>query len=92
MPSKKKKGSVIAVCIQEPFEDGSVMDFGAIQGANLKFLHQAFISDTVATALKVSKADDIRLYFIGTARLFPTRQGTELIVFARKATDFVPII
>jgi glycosyltransferase A (GT-A) superfamily protein (DUF2064 family) len=64
MPEKKKKGPVIAVCIQEPFEDGSSMDFGAIQGSDLKFLHQAFITDTVASALSVNSASDIRLYYI----------------------------
>lgn len=67
MPSKKKKGQVIAVCIQEPFEDGSSMDFGAIQGANLKFLHQAFITDTAAAALRVNDETDVRIYYIDSA-------------------------
>ena len=53
MTSKKKKGQAIAICIQEPFEDGSSMDFGAIQGDDLKFLHQAFITDTITSALDV---------------------------------------
>lgn len=66
MTPKKKKGQVIAVCIQEPFEDGSSMDFGAIQGADLKYLHQAFITDTIINALKV-KDTDIRLYYIGSS-------------------------
>jgi glycosyltransferase A (GT-A) superfamily protein (DUF2064 family) len=63
MPSKKKKNSVIAICIQEPQEDGSTMDLGAIQGDDLRFLHQAFITDTIVNALQVSPADS-RLYYI----------------------------
>ena len=63
MSPKKKKESVIAVCIQEPQEDGSSMDFGAIDGDNLKFLHQAFITDTLMSASTIQDAD-IRLYFV----------------------------
>jgi len=64
MPAQKKNDSVIAICIQEPFEDGSSMDFGsAIQGDELCFLHQAFITDTIKNALEVNKAD-VRLYYI----------------------------
>jgi len=64
MSSKKKNDSVIAICIQEPFEDGSSMDFGpAIQGDELCFLHQAFITDTITNALEVNEAD-VRLYYI----------------------------
>jgi glycosyltransferase A (GT-A) superfamily protein (DUF2064 family) len=65
MPPKKKKKNkkVIAVCIQEPLEDGSSMDLGAIRGDDLKFLHQAFITDTISNALAVTDAD-VRLYFI----------------------------
>ena len=65
MTSKKEKGQVIAVCIQEPFEDGSSMDFGAIQGDDLKYLHQAFITDTIINALRVENSD-VRLYYIGS--------------------------
>ncbi|MGH8014642.1 MAG: DUF2064 domain-containing protein [Candidatus Zixiibacteriota bacterium] len=64
MTSRKKKGQVIAVCIQEPFEDGSSMDFGAIQGDDLKFLHQAFITDTITSGLTVNSTADIRIYYI----------------------------
>ncbi len=39
------------------------MDLGAIKGEDLKFLHQAFISDTIVNALDVPAAD-IRLYFV----------------------------
>ena len=42
MAPKKKTGSVIAVCIQEPFEDGSKMDFGLIKGDELRFFAQRF--------------------------------------------------
>ncbi|RKX25167.1 MAG: hypothetical protein DRP45_06560 [Candidatus Zixiibacteriota bacterium] len=63
MTPKKKTKSVIAVCIQEPTEDGSKMDFGAVTGDDLRFLHQAFITDSIRNALKVAGAD-LRLYYI----------------------------
>jgi glycosyltransferase A (GT-A) superfamily protein (DUF2064 family) len=63
MPAKKKCDSVIAICIQELTEDGSSMNLGAIKGDDLRFLHQAFISDTVVNALSVPTADT-RLYYI----------------------------
>lgn len=44
-------------------EDGSSMDFGPIQGDNLRFLHQAFITDTIVNASAVEDAD-IRLFYI----------------------------
>ncbi len=58
-----KNKTVIAVCIQEPFEDGSTLDLGMIHGDDLKFVHQAFITDTIANAAKVDEVD-IRLYHI----------------------------
>jgi len=64
--AQKKNDSVIAVCIQEPFEDGSSMDFGVIKGDALRFLHQAFITDTINHALDVTGAD-VRLYYIDQA-------------------------
>ena len=63
MPAKKKNNSVIALCIQEPMEDGSAMDFGVIKGDDLRFLHQAFITDSIANALDLGDAD-VRLYYI----------------------------
>jgi glycosyltransferase A (GT-A) superfamily protein (DUF2064 family) len=39
------------------------MDLGIIKGDNLRFLHSAFITDTVANALEVATADT-RLYYI----------------------------
>jgi glycosyltransferase A (GT-A) superfamily protein (DUF2064 family) len=63
MPAKKKNESVIALCIQEPLEDGSAMDFGVIKGDDLRFLHQAFITDSIINALDISDAD-LRLYYI----------------------------
>ncbi len=66
MVSKKKKDAVIAICIQEPEEDGSSMDFGPIQGDNVRFLHQAFISDTIVNAGSVEEAD-VRLYYVDSA-------------------------
>jgi len=49
--------------VQEPTEDGSCMDLGIIKGDDLRFLHQAFITDTVANALEVVTADT-RLYYV----------------------------
>ena len=63
MPSKKTSKLVIAICIQEPTEDGSQMDLGAIEGDDLRFLHQAFITDSIVNAFQVSGAD-VRLYSI----------------------------
>ena len=63
MPAEKQNNSVIAICVQEPFEDGSCMDFGLIKGDNLRFLHQAFITDTITNSLDVDQAD-VRLYYI----------------------------
>ncbi len=61
MSPKKKHDSVIAICLQEPSEDGSSMSFGAIRGDDLATLHEAFILDTVGNALGVDSAD-VRLY------------------------------
>ena len=63
MPSAKNLESVIAICVQEPNEDGSSMDLGAIQGDDLRFIHQAFITDTLMNTLAVPTADT-RLYYI----------------------------
>ncbi|MBD3333731.1 hypothetical protein GF356_12850, partial [candidate division GN15 bacterium] len=63
---QKKNNAVIAVCIQEPTEEGSSMDFGIIKGDMLRFLHQAFITDTITHALAIPDVD-IRLYYIDSA-------------------------
>ena len=85
MPPKKKNKSVIAICIQEPFEDGSSMDFGAIKGDEIRFLHQAFITDTISSAFEVDDTD-VRLYFIGSAgRKRLVKIVTEYL--KKKATD-----
>jgi glycosyltransferase A (GT-A) superfamily protein (DUF2064 family) len=63
MAQTRKNDTVIAVCIQEPQEDGSAMDLGAIKGDSLRFLHQAFITDTIFNALDVKQAD-LRLFYI----------------------------
>jgi len=39
------------------------MDLGAIKGDDLRFLHQAFISDTISHALELDDAD-VRLYYV----------------------------
>jgi len=63
MAKKRKDSSVIAICIQEPFEDGSSMDLGAIKGEELRILHQAFIVDTINQALLLEDVD-VRIYYI----------------------------
>lgn len=62
MPSKNKIRAVIAVCIQEPKEDGSSMELGAIVGDDLRYLHQAIITDSIEQALAVGEVD-VRLYY-----------------------------
>jgi glycosyltransferase A (GT-A) superfamily protein (DUF2064 family) len=66
MPAKKKNTTVIAICIQEPKEDGSAMDFGVIKGDDLRFLHQAFITDSISNVLELDESD-ARLYYIDQA-------------------------
>ena len=63
MSPKKKHKSVVALCIQEPLEDGSAMDFGIIRGDDLRFLHQAFITDSIVQASAIPEVD-LRLYYI----------------------------
>ncbi len=55
--------TVVAVGIQELTELGSEIDLGVIRGDELKFLHQAFITDSVASALGTPEVD-VRLYHI----------------------------
>ncbi|RKX30073.1 MAG: hypothetical protein DRP47_00085 [Candidatus Zixiibacteriota bacterium] len=63
MSATKKNNSVIAICIQEPYEDGSSMDLGVIKEDELRKLHQAFITDTINHALEIPSCD-ILLYYI----------------------------
>lgn len=65
MPPKKQNDAVIAICVQEPVEDGTSMDLGLIKGDSLCFLHQAFINDTITNSLDVNQAD-VRLYYINS--------------------------
>jgi len=65
MPPKKQNDAVIAICVQEPVEDGTTMDFGLIKGDSLCFLHQAFINDIITNSLDVKQAD-VRLYYINS--------------------------
>ncbi|MFH1686984.1 MAG: DUF2064 domain-containing protein [bacterium] len=66
MPVKNIAPSVIAICIQEPLEDGSTMDLGPIKGADLSRLHLGFVKDSVTHALRVNESDT-RLYYIDSA-------------------------
>lgn len=62
MPRTKKNKSVVAICVQEPFEEGSSMELAPITEDDIRFLHQAFISDTIVNALQVPDID-VRLYY-----------------------------
>lgn len=60
--SKKNNcSSAIAICVQELSEDGSTMDLGSITGDDLRFVHQAFITDTIRHAFAIPDVD-IRLF------------------------------
>lgn len=88
MSPQKKNDTVIAVCIQEPKEDGSSMDFGLIAGDNLRFLHQAFITDTIMSAATFKDAD-IYLYYVDN----PERKKLVKIVIdyvTMRIKDFEP--
>lgn len=91
MPSTKKHKSAVALCIQEPTEDGSVMDLGGIQGDDLRFLHQAFITDTIGNLLEVPSID-VRVYFINEPeRIHLVKIVTDYLLGkfpAKKAEDF----
>jgi Uncharacterized protein conserved in bacteria (DUF2064) len=63
MAHSKAQESVIAVCIQEPVEEGSSINLGAIKGDSLRFLHQAMITDTIVSCLSVDDVD-VRLYHV----------------------------
>ncbi|MBD3401301.1 DUF2064 domain-containing protein [candidate division GN15 bacterium] len=54
--------AVVVVCVQEPFEEGSAMDFGPLGDEEIRFLHQAFITDTIKHALELGDVD-VRLYY-----------------------------
>lgn len=60
--AKPAKDAVVVVCVQEPFEEGSSMNFGSLKDDAIRFLHQAFITDTITHALSLDHAD-VRLYY-----------------------------
>ncbi len=91
MPQTKKNSSVIAVCIQEPFEDGSSMDLGAIRGDDLRFLHQGFITDTVNQALRVEDVDVRLCYIDDPDRLKFVRIVLDYIKKKAEDTDAKPL-
>lgn len=91
MSASKKNNSAIAICIQEPFEDGSSMNLGVIQGDDLLFLHQAFITDTIKHALDVPSCDVILYYINQPDRVRLVKIVTKYLSekFSEKtATDF----
>ncbi|MBU8932840.1 MAG: DUF2064 domain-containing protein [candidate division Zixibacteria bacterium] len=98
MTTAKKNKTVIAICIQEPSEDGSSMDLGAIQGDELRFLHQAFITDTIGHALETPGCD-VQLYYIDqpdrrrlveivTAYISKKLSGKEATAFKKRFQSF----
>lgn len=87
MSPKKKHESVIAICVQEPTEDGSCMNLGPIRGDDLRALHEAFIIDTVRNALGV-EGIDIRLYHNDLAdQRRAGKQATEAAAEAGRAEN-----
>jgi len=77
MTAKTKNKPALIICIQETTEDGSSMNLGnQLSPEDVNFLHQAFIADSIANALTLTKPD-IKLYF---APLPETRKAIETIL------------
>ncbi|MCX6827241.1 MAG: DUF2064 domain-containing protein [candidate division Zixibacteria bacterium] len=63
MSHPKKNDSVLAICIQEVTEDGSQLNIGdGFSPEDMKFLHQAFIADTLVNVLELGSVD-FRLFY-----------------------------
>ena len=63
MPSNQKNDTVLAICIQEISEDGSELNIGDnFSIEDVRFLHQAFIADTLVNTLGM-KSVDICLFY-----------------------------
>jgi len=63
MPAKQKNDTVLAICIQEITEDGSELNIGDnYSNEDLRYLHQAFIADTLVNVLG-TKSIDINLFY-----------------------------
>ena len=64
----KKNDTVLALCIQEISEDGSELNIGDnFSTEDVRFLHQAFIADTLVNILGISTID-VHLFY-GVYRL-----------------------
>jgi len=58
MPGKSDNDTVIAICLQEIAEDGSELNIGDnFSTEDIRFLHQAFIADTLVNILGLKGAD-----------------------------------
>jgi len=63
MPSKPNNDTVLAVCIQEIAEDGSELNIGDnFSTEDIRYLHQAFIADTLVNVLG-ARSIDIHLFY-----------------------------
>lgn len=76
---RKQNDAVIVICVQEPFEDGSSMNFGTLKEEDIRFLHQAFITDSITHALALDHAD-VRLYY---------KDKPERVRLVRIVTDYL---
>jgi hypothetical protein len=63
MSGSRKNDAVLAICIQEVTEDGSELHIGDhFSVEDIKFLHQAFIADTIVNVLEL-KGIDFHLFY-----------------------------
>ena len=71
--------------MQEPAEDGSCMNLGAIRGDDLRVLNEAFVIDSVRNALGVNGID-VRLYHNDLAdQRQAAKQAAEIAAAAGKS-------
>jgi glycosyltransferase A (GT-A) superfamily protein (DUF2064 family) len=63
MTGSRKNDAVLAICIQEVTEDGSELNIGDnFSAEDIRFLHQAFIADTLVNILDI-KGVDFNLFY-----------------------------
>jgi len=63
MTTPKKNDAVLAICLQEVTEDGSELNIGEnFSSEDIRFLHQAFLADTLVNALEM-KSIDLHLFY-----------------------------
>jgi hypothetical protein len=77
MSKKSGNDTIIAICVQEIAEDGSELNIGDnFSTEDIRFLHQAFIADTLVNILDIRNAD-FHLFYGG----FPeTKKAVDTIL------------